>query len=159
MKAFTFILLIILSTAVLAQEDFSRAEELIQAKTPCDQLSDADLALIGDYYMEQMHPGDAHEQMDQMMGGEGSESLELMHINMAKSMYCGENDNGMMGYGMMRGGNMAYGMTGYGMMGGNLWMGLYGLVYLAVAAFIVGIIFWWTKSLVERGERHGKRSR
>jgi len=55
-----------------------------------------------------MHPGEAHEMMDQMMGGEGSESLKQAHINIARRIYCNENVGGMMG------GNM---MAGRGMMG------------------------------------------
>ena len=59
-------------------EDFTEAKKLIDAKTPCSKLTEGQLEMIGDYLMEQMHPGEAHELMDKMMGGEGSESLRLV---------------------------------------------------------------------------------
>ena len=37
-----------------------------------------------------------------------------------------------------------YGMMGHGWFG----MSIYGLVYFALAAFIFGVIFWWTYKLV-----------
>ena len=63
-------------------DDFEKAKKIIDAKTPCSQLTEAQLESIGDYLMEQMHPGEAHELMDKMMGGEGSESLKTVHKNM-----------------------------------------------------------------------------
>lgn len=128
--------------------DFEQAEGIINAEIPCDALSDEQLELLGDYYMEQMHPGEAHEFMDEMMGGEGSESLKNMHINMAKRLYCGEP--GMMGFSNPRTNGGINMMGGYGMMSGVGWFGmsLLWLVYVAIAAFIFGIIFWWTKKIV-----------
>jgi len=88
-------------------------------------LTEEQLEAIGDYYMEQMHPGEAHELMDKMMGGEGSESLRQMHVTMAKRLYCNEDAGGMMGSGQtmgmmnMMGGNMM-GMMGDSMMGGQV---------------------------------------
>ncbi len=183
-----------------SEAEFAEAQQLINSKVPCSQLNESQLSMIGDYYMEQMHPGAAHEYMDQMMGGDGSAALEQMHINMAESFYCGTQnytgaasgnsasgespyaDCGMMGsggcgsadgyagrggYGMMGAG---YGMMGYqnggydaqnagglsnmwggyGMMGGFgfFGMGLLWLVFIAAAAFVFGIIFWWTKKLM-----------
>lgn len=137
------LLLIVLVAGIVSADaghpehtDFEQAEGIINAELPCDSLSDEQLELLGDYYMEGMHPGEAHILMDEMMGGEGSEALREVHINMAKSFYCGEA--GAMGSGMM------------GMMGGIGWfgMGLLWLVFIALAAFIVGIIFWWTKRLM-----------
>ena len=62
---------------VLANEEetFAAAEKIIKQKTSCDALTDDQLESIRDYYMEQMHPGELHEIMDERMGGEGSESL------------------------------------------------------------------------------------
>ncbi|NOZ81352.1 MAG: hypothetical protein GXP63_06805 [DPANN group archaeon] len=166
--------------------DLSLAEALITSNTPCDSLSDDQFELVGEYYMEQMHPGEAHEQMDAMMGGEGSASLRSMHIRMAKVLYCGESGGmgsdmmgmmgGMMNDGMMKGGMMGrssgnsmmgadepasgkdvqerytmMGNSGYGgMMGGSGWFGMsiFWLVYLALASFIFGIVFWWTHKLM-----------
>jgi putative membrane protein len=104
-----FILLLSLAMASAhGEETFAEAEELIEIKIDCDQLTDDQLEAIGDYYMEQMHPGEAHEAMDEQMGGEGSASLRQMHINMARSFYCGEHD--------MMGSNMMNIMMGRGMM-------------------------------------------
>ncbi|MCA9371472.1 hypothetical protein KC726_01100 [Candidatus Woesebacteria bacterium] len=57
----------------------------------CNQITDQDFAMAGDAVMEDIHPGEAHEQMDTMMGGEGSSSLETMHIQMGKN-YLGCED-------------------------------------------------------------------
>ena len=56
---------------------------------------------------------------------------------------------GMMGM-MNTGGMMNMGMMNTGMMGGAGWgwMSLIWLVYVAVAAFIFGVIFWWTYKLI-----------
>ena len=100
---------ILFSFVVIAQEEehnFSEAKQLIDSKISCDSLMNEQLELIGDYYMEQMHPGEAHEYMDRMMGGEGSESLKQVHINIARRIYCNENLGGMIGGGMM--GNYYY---------------------------------------------------
>ena len=89
------------------EEDFAKAEELIKQKLSCSELTNEQLELIGDYYMEQMHPGELHEIMDERMGGEGSESLRLVHINIAKAFYCGEH--GIMPANMM---NVMMGRSG-----------------------------------------------
>ncbi len=138
-------------------EDFSKAKQIIDAKTPCSQLAEAQLEEIGDYYMEQMHPGEAHEVMDNMMGGEGSESLRQMHIAIAKRLYC--NDiSGMANYGMMgmmMGGgmmNMAIGTGmmgnfGYGMMGnlGGYWSFLNILSLLLLIGLVILVYLWIIK--------------
>src|SRR3989338_447477 len=115
----SLVFVILLSFLVIAQEEehnFEKAKELIDSGISCSKLTNEQLEEIGDYYMEQMHPGEAHEIMDKMMGGEGSESLRQVHINIARSIYCNENAGGMMGGGMMSGSGM---MAGRGMMGNN----------------------------------------
>jgi len=91
-----------------AGEDFNKTKQIIDSKISCDNLGNEQLEEIGDYYMEQMHPGEAHEMMHKMMGGENSEFVKLMHITMAKSIYCGENTmmQGVGGYGMGGSGGM-----------------------------------------------------
>lgn len=133
MFSLLFVLVITLHTVYAhTEQDFTEAEQLINSKISCDKLTESQFELMGDYYMEQMHPGEAHELMDKMMGGEGSESLKQMHIQMAKRLYCNEDAGGMMGGGMMNmmiGNNMLQGgmmqMMGGGMMN-PLWTNNYG---------------------------------
>lgn len=107
-----FVLLFIVSFAYASIDDFTRAEEIIKQKIACSELSSDELELIGDYYMEQMHPGELHEIMDARMGGEGSETLRQVHINIARMFYCG--DANAIPMNMM---SMMMGRGGYGMMG------------------------------------------
>ena len=129
--------LILIPLAVAqAGEDFSEAEAIIGQKVPCSDLSFEQLEKIGEYYMEQMHPGESHELMHEMMGlEEGSEAEKQFHINMAKRLYCNEGGTSgsggvnMMGSGMMGGGMMSGMMgSGYsgGMMGPQMMYGAYG---------------------------------
>lgn len=86
----------------------------------CNDLKDEEFEQIGDAVMESMHPGEAHERMDEMMGGEGSEALRLMHIQMGQRYLGCETSTpggwstGMMGPMMMFGNNMmGGGVSGY----------------------------------------------
>ena len=56
------------------EEIFAQAEEIIKQRIPCSELTEGQMENLGDYFMEQMHPGELHEIMDERMGGEGSES-------------------------------------------------------------------------------------
>jgi len=97
--------LFMINLASSDMEGFEEARNIISSKVICDDLSEKQLEILGDYYMEQMHPGEAHERMDAIMGGEGSESLRQVHINMGIRFYCGGNNYyGMMG-GIMQGRN------------------------------------------------------
>ncbi|MEM2138400.1 MAG: hypothetical protein QW568_04900 [Candidatus Anstonellaceae archaeon] len=119
-------------------EEIAAGKALVDAKAECSKLSDDQLESIGEYIMELRHPGEAHEYMDRMMGGEGSASLKNAHIQMAKVLYCGDASvpvtyGGMMGMGMMGGGMMggyATGASGYGGMmngfGGMMGRGSFG---------------------------------
>ena len=123
-KIFVLVLVMLLASFFVfghEGEDFSAAKSLIDSKVSCADLSDDQLETIGDYYTEQMHPGDQHEVMDKMMGGEDSDELEQAHIMMAKKIYCNENiSSGMMGYGMMGNNMMGSGMMGNNMMGSGM---------------------------------------
>ena len=148
------------ASAVLAQEshdiEIEEGRKLVESKISCDKLSNEQLEVIGEYYMEQMHPGKAHEVMDNMMGGEGSESLKQVHINMARRLYC--NDNIYIGYGMMGSGDMMgmmMNMMGGGMMGNypanysygyNSFIGILWLIFLiGVIALIIWVIYKLTR--------------
>lgn len=140
---FIFSIILLLSPGLVfahGEEIFTEAEELIESRISCDQLTNDQLEIIGDYYMEQMHPGEAHEIMDEIMGGEGSESLKQVHINMARSFYCGEHE--AMSSDMM---NVIMGrdmMGSDGMMNvtrGNMWpFGWFGMGF----GFVFMILFW-----------------
>lgn len=124
------------------ESNFSETKQLIDSGISCNNLDDQDLEAIGEYYMEQMHPGEAHELMDKMMGGEGSETLKQMHINMAKTIYCGESegmiDSGdMMGMMSMMGGGM---MSGQNMQGSMMGSGGSGFGYFINVLFIILLI-------------------
>ena len=119
-KLFKIVILVILVINISfvyshEEETFALAEEIIKQKIICDELSENQLEILGDYYMEQMHPGELHEIMDERMGGEGSESLRQVHINMGLAFYCGEH--GRFSSGMM---NMMMGRTGFNMMRYNV---------------------------------------
>ncbi len=153
MIAVTVILLFGLTVVFAENEDFSEAKKLVDANASCNSLSDGQLEQIGDYYMEQMHPGEAHELMDKIHGGEGSTQLKQMHIFMAKRLYCGESSGGyggMMGsgwrgtgnnsYNGMMGGRMMNMMSGYGMMGGSGWNYGWSLWSILGTILLIGLV-------------------
>jgi uncharacterized membrane protein len=120
------------------KSEIEEGKQLIENEVSCDKLTEEQLEAMGDYYMEQMHPGEAHEIMDEMMGGEGSDSLKQMHIQMAKRLYCKEDVGGMMGGGMM---NMMVGSGGMNMMGTNMMGSSFGGGSWWLLS-IVGVLFW-----------------
>jgi len=131
-------LLLSVSLVSAHEHNFAETKQLIDSGISCDKLTDEQLESIGDYYMEQMHPGEAHEMMDQMMGGEDSDSLKQMHIQMAKRFYCNEDVGEMMGGGMMNmvGSGGMINMMGTNMMSGSMGTGSWWLWS------VVGMLFW-----------------
>ena len=106
------------------QSEIEEGKKLVESAISCDKLNNEQLEAIGDYYMEQMHPGKSHELMHEMMGGHDSELTKNMHVNMAESIYCGETNQSMMGMmSMMNGSMMSGGMMSSGMMAGGGMMG------------------------------------
>ena len=85
MRKILFVIMVVLllniSLVFAHEHNFAETKQLIDSGISCDKLTDEQLEAIGDYYMEQMHPGEAHEMMDKMIGGEGSESLNNMQIS------------------------------------------------------------------------------
>ncbi len=156
----SIILLLSIIVVFAHEHNFAEAKQLIDSGVSCNNLNDEQLEAIGDYYMEQMHPGEAHEMMDKMMGGEGSESLRQMHITMARRIYCNENvdemmaSGGMMGMMNMMGGgmmssqisqtNMMQGMTrNFGYYG--YWNFLNVLYIILLIGLIILIYLWIVK--------------
>ncbi|MBS3139182.1 hypothetical protein J4207_05760 [Candidatus Woesearchaeota archaeon] len=126
MRKILFVIMVVLSfniSLVFAHEhNFTETKQFIDSGISCDKLTDEQLEAMGDYYMEQMHPGDAHELMDQMMGGEGSDTLKQMHIQMAKRLYCNED-------------------VGWG------WWSIFSIInYLLIVALIIAAIYWLIKN-------------
>ena len=138
----TLVILVASITLVYASEEeiFMQAEEIIAQNISCDALNETQLEILGDYYMEQMHPGELHEIMDERMGGEGSESLRRVHINMGLSFYCRDSN-------YFSRGNMMMGMMGYrGMIGNsyygskNTLLGIFGM-FIAFLAIVILVLF------------------
>lgn len=86
------------TSRIMADQSVSQVSSI-----DCDKVSDEQFKELGEAFMSLRHPEEEeHEAMDAMMGGDGSETLRLMHVNMGKaSIGCGEFG----GFGMM-GGNM-----------------------------------------------------
>ncbi len=157
----------LLSGASFAAEDadISAGLAIVSSNASCASLNDSQLGQVGDYLMEQMHPGPAHEYVDQMMGGEGSPALEQAHIQMARAIYCGEA-NTTLSYGAMvgmmpalyrfggagfGGGMMGSGMMGYGYMGYGGWWWVLGLLFWLLAFAALVLIVMWLYKQVFRG--------
>ncbi len=121
----------------------------------CMELTDEDFEKIGDGVMEDMHRGEAHRRMDQMMGGEGSSSLQAAHIRMGREyMGCAQNSAVVDGNTQEQegGGSMMgnFGMMGSQMVGGSVYTGVFGLLWtvtwiLIVILLVVMIRYFWNK--------------
>jgi len=159
MKKIIFVMVVILLLSfglagAVTQQEINEAKKLIDSKADCKSLSNSQLEIMGEYYMEQMHPGESHELMHQMMGlKEGSEDEEQFHINMAKAIYCEEENvfgsGGMMGGGMMSmmmGGNIGYGMMdnnpfGYGYGYWSFWNIVWSLLWIGLIVLVIWLIY------------------
>lgn len=141
-------------TAII-QDIYSTQGVTGQEQIDCSVVTDAQFERLGDAYMGVMLPNESqHEAMDNMMGGEGSQSLAQAHINMGRSyLGCWSDYNSgpvympMMGgytqpgfFGHMTGSNL---FPGWGMMGayrgGASWFGAITMV-LVWTLLILGIV-------------------
>lgn len=135
---------------ILNQQNVSTVQELNLSK-----ISDDNWERLGDAVMELQHPGQAHEVMDRMMGGEGSESLRQMHIKMGQAYLGYGSSNSSYGSGMMGGGmtplRQGYErQVGFGsMMGYSVNSGIYGVVggltWIALITFLVAGAYFFIK--------------
>jgi hypothetical protein len=95
--------------AILAEIKREQNVQRVEQIDP-NKVSDAQLAELGEAVMDVQFPNERqHAFMDDMMGGEGSQSLEAMHRDMGCSYL---STGGESGWGMMY-----TGRTGWGMMG------------------------------------------
>ena len=167
------LLVLVIALGSAHEHNFTETKKLVDLGISCDKLTDEQLEAIGDYYMEQMHPGEAHELMDDMMGGEGSESLRQVHINMAKRIYCNEDVGGMMPImmDMMSDGNM---MNSGGMMGeqniqsgmmqgitGNYYIGynVFGWLFMVLVIIVLVLLIIWLIKQLTKNTKDGKRKK
>jgi uncharacterized membrane protein len=113
-----------------------------QSELSCDAITDVQFEKLGDAVMQAMVGDDeAHEAMDNMMGGEGSESLSSMHIAMGQRyLGCAQDQFGTMG---MMGGMMS--MMGSGWQGGDGFMmnGSYGPWGMMSGSWGIGMLLFW----------------
>lgn len=124
----------------ITQQEINEAKSLIDSKADCKNLSDSQLEIIGEYYMEQMHPGEAHGLMHKMMGLEdGSGAEGQFHIQMARGLYCGE-PGGMMGSGGMMGMMNTMGGQTNMMRGLTSNWGCWNFVNVLYAILLIGLI-------------------
>lgn len=72
----------------------------------CELVSDDDLVRLGDAVMERMHPGERHEEMDRMMGGEESEGWWNVHLQMGRNYLGCDEDSPAVVWGGAIGGMM-----------------------------------------------------
>lgn len=126
------------SVEVVLQELLSKQKIDTIPELDCEKIIDDDLERLGDAVMEQQHPGQAHEVMDRMMGGEGSDSLQQIHIAMGSNyLGCeGNSEFGMMGRGQVGFGSMmGYGgfSNVHGLLAGATWMAL--IIFLVAGTY------------------------
>lgn len=151
MKAIYFFVIISLASVAFAHEEVHMPEEIINdmmvqqgvsdmKQLDCGKIPDADFEKLGDALMERMASHDVHEQMDAMMGGEGSASLQQMHIVMGRNwLSCNQ---GTMGQGMM--GGMPSSMMPMMMrMMGNYYPAFYSGYDLALLIAVVGWVLFF----------------
>lgn len=147
-----FSLLSLVLFKVYAQEILTSQSKTALKDINCTKVTDTQFEKLGDAVMQVMAGSEqAHNYMDQMMGGEGSQSLKAAHIRMGRA-YLGCETYGMIGMiRMMRnylkgGGFPMMGYGGYGMTGGAnfgvypvvsiLWIITWVLVIVVLVAFI-----------------------
>lgn len=137
--------------------DYNKVKQLMDSKIDCEKLTNEQLEEIGEYYMEQMHPGEQHDIMADTMGlHESDEIHDEFHINIARALYCGKSkymptmmgsmQQDMMSEGMMNM-MMENNMMGSSMMGWGMNGFFAGIIQLLVIIVLVLLIIWLYKSI------------
>lgn len=95
---FMIVVALFASAESMNLDKIEEGKRLARSQARCEDMNEGQLEAIGEYLMEQMHPGSAHEAAHRMMGlEEGTLEHEKFHVNLTKSMYCGAGDWGMLG--------------------------------------------------------------
>lgn len=148
-------------TEIMASQNVDEA-----ASINCQEVTSEQFEDLGDSVMGAIHPDEQqHEFMDQMMGGEGSESLRAMHVIMGENyLGCG---TGVMGGGMMGGMDMmsmmgnwsgypsdnSFNNMMYNMMGGwGAWSWFGWIFMVTVWVFLVVLIVVLIKWLIGKNK-------
>lgn len=175
MKKIIFVLIAVLLLNLglvnaITEQEIIEAKSLIDSKADCKNLSNSQLEIIGEYSMEQMHPGKAHEFMHKMMGfEEGSDSEEQFHINMARTIYCSQG--GIMAGGMMGMMPIMMNIIGGGIMGGQnvqasmmgslgYGFGYWNFINILLAILLIGLIllvYLWIIKLWKNLKNNGDK--
>lgn len=96
--AFMIIIALFVPAEGMDLDKLEEGKRIARSHIRCEDMNEGQLEAVGEYLMEQMHPGSAHESMHRMMGlEEGTLEHEKFHVNLTKSMYCGTGDWGMIG--------------------------------------------------------------
>lgn len=150
-KKIIYLIVLILSISLVTAHhvkhdeiDYNEVKQLIDSNINCDKLTNEQLEEMGEYYMEQMHPGKEHNMMADMMGLHESDKIhDDFHVKLAKAFYCGDNKYMpmMMGSGGMMSidTNSVMNHGGMNMMGSNM-MGSYG--NFGWFWMLTGLVFW-----------------
>ena len=133
---------------VLSSRNLATVDQL-----SCEDVTDSEWEELGEAVMSLAHPDpDQHAAMDQMMGGEGSETLKQAHINMGQAYAgCASGSYGMMGgmlatnpsgasgSGMGWFTNMGQGQGAWGWFGALLmWLIVFAVIFLVVRLLAMG---------------------
>jgi len=124
---------------IMSSQNVSNANQV-----DCSKVTDSQFENLGDAVMERMIGNhQLHEQMDAIMGGEGSQSLTNMHIYMGRNwLGCTANFQGRIGPEMMGGfGGMMGGASFNGYMG-NMMMNMMGYYYPAYYSTYNNLFMW-----------------
>ncbi|MCX8205921.1 MAG: hypothetical protein N3H30_01695 [Candidatus Micrarchaeota archaeon] len=95
-KQFMLILaLLLLSVPILfahrglgLKVEYEIGRVLVAQNASCDTLSDFELEMIGDYYLETKYPGRYHEMIDSGFGSRTTEEINQFHRDVAYEYYC-----------------------------------------------------------------------